>query len=67
MKVLISETTREEREKKVMDALALSTLDADMPSDFTLDLMKKYIDGSMEFEDVKTEIYKVYLREIHER
>lgn len=52
-KYLISETTKEEREKYVKNALAISQIDAGPPDEETLKLFQLYIDGKMEIEDVQ--------------
>ena len=60
----IQGTTKLQREKYVNDALALSTLDAPMPSDETLKLMQDYVDGKREISDILRQTiarYKVAL------
>ena len=47
-KYLVSETTKEERKEIVKNALGISLLGADMPSDDVLQLAKQYIDGKIE-------------------
>lgn len=56
IKFLISETTREERENHVLNALAVSQIDAGPPDKETMDLLQQYIDGKMEIEDVQKAI-----------
>lgn len=45
-------TTREEREKMVNNALALSTLDAPEPTRFTMQLAEQFVDGNISEEDM---------------
>jgi precorrin-6B methylase 2 len=58
----VENTTKVQREKMALDALAISTLDAPEPTDETKKLVQQYIDGNMEIDEVlkKTiERYKV--------
>lgn len=48
----IPTTTREEREKMVNDALALSTLDAPEPTKFTRQLAEEFVEGNISEEDM---------------
>jgi len=59
-KYSIEETTRVEREKIAIDALGLSTLDADMPSDDTMALMNEYVEGKRELADILQETIQKY-------
>ena len=59
-KYSIKETTRVERERIAADALGLSTLDADMPSDETMALMNEYIEGKRELADILQETIQKY-------
>lgn len=59
-KYSIKETTRVERERIAADALGLSTLDADMPSDETMALMNEYIEGRRELADILQETIQKY-------
>ena len=49
----IKETTREQREKIVRNALAVSQIDAGKPDEETLKLFELYIEGKMEIEDIQ--------------
>ena len=60
MKYLIKDTTKEERENIVKNALAISNADGSFPTDAAIKLAKKYIDGEMELEQVQNEIIKLY-------
>ncbi len=55
---LIKDTTREERQKYVDDALTISQIDAGAPSKGTIELLDLYIAGKMEIEDVQKEIIR---------
>lgn len=50
--ILICNTTREEREKIVNGALAINSLDCKEPVPEDMILLKKYINGEMEVEDI---------------
>lgn len=51
-KYTITETTKVQRERITRDALSISMLDAKKPTDETMDLVKKYIDGEKEISDI---------------
>ena len=59
-KYKIAETTKVERERIAVDALGLSTLDADMPSNETMALMGEYIEGRRELADILQETIQKY-------
>ena len=63
MKYLIRETTKEEREKIVYKALGISLSGADYPSDYVMNLVKKYINGEKELDDIRNEVIDYYKRE----
>lgn len=48
----IKDTTKVEREKIVNEALAISTLDADEPTEDTMFLVNQYIEGKMEISEI---------------
>ena len=50
---LIKNSTREERQKRINDAIAISMLGAKAPSEEAMELYQKYIDGEMEVYEVK--------------
>ena len=55
-------TTKLQREKYLNDALALSTLDAPAPTEETMALLRDYVDGTREIDEVlklTIERYKV--------
>lgn len=53
-------TTKLQREKYVNDALAISTLDAPEPSAETLALIREYVDGKREIDDILEQTIKRY-------
>ena len=63
MKYLIRETTKEEREKIVYKALGISLSGADYPSDYVMNLVKKYINGEKELDDIRNEVIDYYKKE----
>jgi hypothetical protein len=63
MSYLISETTKEEREKIVYKALGISLSDADYPSEKVMSLVRKYIDGTMELEEIQKQVIEYYQKE----
>ena len=52
-KYLIENSTKEERQNRVNHAIAISMLDAAAPSQETMDLYQKYIDGEMELDEIQ--------------
>ena len=63
MKYLIKDTTPEERLELVKKALSISLSGAENPSAETIELAKKYIDGSMELEEIQQLIVQKYKKE----
>lgn len=59
---LISNTTKEEREKLLQDALAISQIDAGPPDDETMKLFQEYINGTMEISEVQKRVIERYKR-----
>ena len=60
MDLSIKNTTREQRKEIVKTALALSITGSDMPTDETLKIMKEYVDGISEIEEVQKKIIAMY-------
>ena len=60
MKYLVSETTKEERQKLVYKALGISLSGADYPDDYVLKLVNEYIEGTMELEEVQKKVLVYY-------
>lgn len=58
--LLIKDTTIEERRKIVNGAIVISMLDCEEPSEKTKAIFQKYIDGTMEIEEVQKEIIKCF-------
>lgn len=59
-KYSIKETTKVGREKIVNDALAIATLDADAPTEKTMNLVQEYVDGKKEISDILKETIAYY-------
>ena len=57
---LIKNSTREERQKRINDAIAISMLGAKAPSEEAMELYQKYIDGEMELDEVKEVLIEKY-------
>lgn len=57
---LIKDTTKEQREKIVKDGIALSTLGALPPTDDTMILFEKYINGEIELNEIADIILSPY-------
>ncbi len=57
---LIKNTTREQRIQFVKTALGISLTGANIPTDETLKIVKQYIDGEKELEEVQKEIIGRY-------
>lgn len=53
---LIKDTTRKERENLVKKALYITSAGDCLPSDEAIEIMKEYIDGKKELEEVQKEI-----------
>ena len=60
MSYLIKDTTQEERKKIAKSALAISVGSDEIPSKETINLVKQYVDGKMELEDVQKNIIERY-------
>lgn len=60
MSYLIKDTTKEERSDMVKSALAIAASDNTLPTDETIQLVKKYIDGEMELDEIKLNIINKY-------
>lgn len=58
---LIKNSTKEERLKRVKDALTISTLDCKEPEPKAMELYQKYIDGEMELEEIKEILIGMYM------
>ena len=60
MEYLIKNTNREERKKIEKKALGISISGNSMPSEETIKLVKQYVDGKMELEEVQKKIIERY-------
>ena len=60
MEYLIKNTTKEERKKIAKNALAISVGSNEMPSKEVIELVKEYVDGKMELEEVQKNIIERY-------
>lgn len=60
MDLSIKNTTREQRKEIVKTALTLSITGSDMPTDEALKIMKEYVDGISEIEEVQKKIIAMY-------
>lgn len=63
MDLSIKNTTREQRKEIVKTALAISISGADIPSNPALSIVKEYIDGITELEDVQKKIIALYKKD----
>lgn len=60
MDLSIKNTTREQRKEIAKTAVALSITGSDMPTDEALKIMKEYVDGISEIEEVQKKIIAMY-------
>ena len=60
MEYLIKNTTKEERKKIAKNALAISVGSNEMPSKETIEIVKEYVDGKMELEEVQKKVIERY-------
>ena len=60
MEYLIKDTTKEERKKIAKNALAISVGSNEMPSKEVIEIVKEYVDGKMELEEVQKKIIERY-------
>ncbi len=60
MNYLIKDTSKEERKKIAKNAFGISIASNEMPSKEVIDLVKQYIDGKMELEDVQKKVIEKY-------
>lgn len=59
-KYLIKNSTKEERQKLLDGAIAISMLGAPAPSKEAMEFYQKYIDGQMELDEVKEKLIEMY-------
>lgn len=60
MSYLIKDTSKEERKKIAKNAFGISIASNEMPSKDVIELVKQYIDGKMELEDVQKKVIEKY-------
>ena len=60
MKYLIKDTSKEERKKIAKTAFGISISSNEMPTKETIELVKQYIDGKMELEEVQKKVIERY-------
>ena len=60
MKYLIKDTTKEERKEIAIRALAISVASNETPSKIAIELVKEYIEGRMELEEVQKKVIERY-------
>lgn len=63
MSYLIKDTTKEERMKMAKNAFGISIASNERPSNETVKLVKEYINGNMELEEVQKQIINKYKKE----
>lgn len=63
MSYLISDTTRDQRQKLFNEALSISLLGTDKPTDEDMLLFQQYIDGLLELDEIKKMIVDKYSKE----
>ena len=59
-KHLIENSTKEERQKRINEALAISTLDAKPPTEEDMKLFQRYIEGELELEEIQKILIEKY-------
>ena len=59
-KYLINNSTKEERQKRINEALAISTLDAKPPTEEDMKLFQRYIEGELELEEIQKILIEKY-------
>ena len=60
MSYLIKDTSKEERKKIAKNAFGISIASNEIPSNEVIKLVKQYIDGKMELEDVQKKVIERY-------
>lgn len=60
MSYLIKDTSKEERKKIVKNAFGISIASNEMPSKEVIKIVKQYIDGEMELEDIQKKVIEKY-------
>ena len=60
MSYLIKDTSKEERKKIVKNAFGISIASNEIPSKGVIELVKQYINGNMELEEVQKKVIERY-------
>ena len=60
MSYLIKDTSKEERKKIVKNAFGISIASNEIPSKEVIELVKQYINGNMELEEVQKKVIDIY-------
>ncbi len=60
MDLSIKNTNKKQRRDLVKESIALSITGSDMPTDKALKIMKEYVDGTSEIEEVQKKIIAMY-------
>ena len=60
MSYLIKDTSKEERKKLAKNAFGISIASNERPSNETITLVKEYINGNMELEEVQKQMINRY-------
>lgn len=63
MDLSIKNTTKEQRKQIVKQAIAISITGTDFPSDEALKIVKEYVDGKTEIEEVQKKIIALYKKD----
>lgn len=63
-KILISETTKEEREEIVKEVIAMATVGCPKPPQKDIDCYDQYINGEKELSEVGEELYNSIFEEL---
>ncbi len=60
MSYLIKDTSKEERKKIAKNAFGISIASNEIPSKEVIELVKQYINGNMELEEVQKKVIDIY-------
>ena len=60
MSYLIKDTNKNQRKELVKKAYTISVASNETPTDETLELLKEYVDGKTELDDIKQKIINKY-------
>ena len=60
MSYLIKDTSKEERKKIAKNAFGISIASNEIPSKEVIELVKQYINGNMELEEVQKKVIEKY-------